>query len=74
MRGRCLENVWNVTELSGMCLLGVCKVFKRCLQVSGRHLEVIWKVSGGCLEGVLKVSRKYWEFHFEMLQSCKLDH
>ena len=45
MSGRCLEDVWTVSEL---CLEGVWKL-------SGRCLEDIVRVSSGCLDSVWKV-------------------
>ena len=37
-------------------LLGVWKVFGRCLKLSGKLMESVWRVSEGCLGGIYKIS------------------
>ena len=37
-------------------LMGVWKVFGRCLELSGKFLERVWRVSEGCLGGIYKIS------------------
>ena len=37
-------------------LMGVWKVFGRCLELSGKFLESVWRLSEGCLGGIYKIS------------------
>ena len=48
MSGRGLKCVWKVYESCPDGLAVVVKVSEKCM-------DGLWKVSGGCLEGVLRV-------------------